>query len=135
MAKGRAKVQVNETNFKLAVLLAEQNGPLNNRNALYEEVIKHYNAVEQNHIKACLVPLRLAEFKIEVKTPVGQRGRPAGVKNKATVATTNEVKTETTITVIDAPTVIVEDETIETAVPFHEEQDSLEAIEAELAIA
>ena len=122
----RTKVAVNEVNFRMAVVLAEQDGPLSNRSVLYDEVAKHYNAVEANHIKHCLVPLRLAEFKIDVKTPVGQRGRPAGVKNKPT--------NEPTPIVIHDQTTPVE-EHIETATPYHEDESSLVELESELAIA
>lgn len=72
--RGRSRVEINRPLFEKVVAEVEENGPLENRNALSKAVAKAYNLQSDDQITSSVVILRLTEFGIEVKTPKGQRG-------------------------------------------------------------
>lgn len=79
----RVAVVVNREKLVASIRTVEKNGPMNTRSELYEKVAKEYNsnvASSNLEITSSVVMLRINEFKLTVLTPVGQRGRKAGVK-------------------------------------------------------
>jgi hypothetical protein len=74
---------VNRQQLVNAIAAAEANGPLTNRQALYGAVAERYNVAcgptqSSQWITSSIVLLRIKEWGLSVKTPVGKRGRPAG---------------------------------------------------------
>lgn len=60
----------------------EKNGPLGNRNELYQAVAKLYNRdkpLALKEISHSVIGLRVTTWNLEVKTPFGKKGRQAGV--------------------------------------------------------
>jgi len=80
----RTQKQVNRQRLAQAIADAEANGPLVNRSVLYASVAERYNVacgVKGNeYITPSIVMLRINEWNMSIKTPVGKRGRPAGSK-------------------------------------------------------
>ena len=84
----RTKIKIDRKKFNAAIKQAEKDGPLPNRSELYKTVAEIYNGMvppqdretgRRNHISFSVVSLRVKEWEIKVKTPVGKRGRAAGV--------------------------------------------------------
>lgn len=73
----RAVVPVDKAVLTSCVKEVEKSGPLANRSALYEAVALEYNRRQKptKPLTHSVVYLRIVEWKIEVKTPVGKRGR------------------------------------------------------------
>lgn len=76
--KGRTEYPVDRPAFIAAINEVEKNGPLQNRSVLYPLVAEEYNKHIARGITHSIAQLRIRDWKIEVKTPMGQRGRPAG---------------------------------------------------------
>lgn len=74
---GKPAVYVNQSLFLNTVERIESDGPLPNRNALYEAILAEYNrqVKPEEQITKSVVLLRLKEWDVAIKTPVGQRGR------------------------------------------------------------
>jgi len=65
-----------------AIAEVEKNGPLPNRDALHKAVAPIYNRNKPGTMKSIefsVVMLRIKKWEIPVKTPMGKRGRAAGV--------------------------------------------------------
>ena len=78
-----AKVPVSVDREKLvaAIRQAEANGPLENQTALFVRAAELYNRNSPpREISHSVVYLRIREWKIEIKTQPGKKGRQAGVK-------------------------------------------------------
>lgn len=76
---------VNRQRLAEAIAAAEANGPLTNRQTLYAAVCERYNvacgpSASSQWITPSVVLLRIKEWGMTVKTPIGKRGRPAGCK-------------------------------------------------------
>ncbi len=78
--KARAKLPCNVDFLKDSLVHVEATGPLANRALLYKTVSEHYNTVyiAEPKISPSIAMLRIEEFKLEMKTPIAPRGRPAG---------------------------------------------------------
>lgn len=79
----RVAVVVDREKLVASIHTVEKNGPMNTRSELYEKVAKEYNLSVGNsklEITPSIVMLRIDQFKLTVKTPVGQRGRKTGDK-------------------------------------------------------
>lgn len=78
----KTAIQVDRTLLENIIANVESNGPLINRNALYKKVSESYNAGIASRglkpIKAGVVFLRIRDWGLQVKTPIGKRGRQAG---------------------------------------------------------
>lgn len=63
-----------------AIQFCETNGPFANRSLLYSCVATQYNHAEQprKHITPSIVLLRIRDWGLTVKTPMGKRGRAKG---------------------------------------------------------
>jgi len=71
---------VDRGKFESAIKVAEQSGPLANRSKLYAVVAEIYNkgkAADAPTLTPSVVYLRIGEYKIAVKTPLGKKGRGA----------------------------------------------------------
>lgn len=76
---------VNRQRLAQAIADAEAQGPLTNRQTLYAACAERYNVAcgatcPKDWITPSIVLLRIQEWQMSVKTPVGKRGRPAGTK-------------------------------------------------------
>lgn len=76
---------VNRQRLAQAIADAEAEGPLTNRQTLYAAVCERYNVAcgvgaSREWITPSIVLLRIQEWGMTVKTPIGKRGRPAGSK-------------------------------------------------------
>lgn len=82
--KGRGKraVEVDKKIFLQCVEDAESNGARSNRNDLYAAVSELYNETENvpANITPSVVLLRIKEWGVKVKTPIGKRGREKEVE-------------------------------------------------------
>lgn len=68
--------EVDRVKLTTAITAAELEGPLRNRSVLHEIVAEVYNKnTPPRPITAAVVGLRIKEWKLEVKTPIGKRGR------------------------------------------------------------
>ena len=112
---GRAKTPVNQESFKDSLEKVEANGPKANRSILYTEVAALYNATAEVKITTSIVPLRMKEFALECKTPVGKRGATKGARISADKIreSLNEIfalteKGEATAEMLDVQSAIVE---------------------------
>lgn len=80
----KTAIEVNRDILNACINEAESSGPLSNRNELFEKVSSLYNfaATQKNlkPIKPGVVYLRVRDWNLPVKTPVGKRGRQPGVK-------------------------------------------------------
>ncbi len=111
----KLKRVVDRAVFETAISNVEANGALANRSVLNTAIEAEYNKLcPSAPITAPIVGLRLAEFGLlaTLKTPVGKRGRPAGVKNAKTAPVTPTVAetpsaTETTSEVVPVEIPIV----------------------------
>lgn len=69
---------IDKDKFKSAVVKAEENGPFENRSALFHKVTEIYNNLSPSiKITPSIVYLRINEFGISIKTPKGKKGRPS----------------------------------------------------------
>ena len=76
---GRRKLEINRKKFEKAIKQAEKDGPLSNRSELWEKVAAIYNQMDvPDPLSHSVVYLRVKEWEITVKTPVGKCGRAAG---------------------------------------------------------
>lgn len=76
---------VNRQRLAQAIEATEANGPLVNRQTLYASVCERYNiacgpSASSQWITPSIVLLRIQEWQMSVKTPIGKRGRPVGSK-------------------------------------------------------
>lgn len=76
---------VNRQRLAEAIASAEAEGPLANRQMLYGAVAERYNIAcgatcPKDWITPSIVMLRISEWQMTIKTPVGKRGRPIGSK-------------------------------------------------------
>lgn len=72
---------VDRAKLEQAVQTAESNGPISTRSELYKRVSDLYNNDSPPKvITSSVVALRLKDWNISLKTPVGKRGRPKSVK-------------------------------------------------------
>lgn len=79
----RTAVKVDRVKLVAAINEVEKNGPCLTRSRLYDRVTREYNSSVSDfslEITPSIVMLRIKEFNLTVKTPVGQRGRQSGVK-------------------------------------------------------
>lgn len=79
----RTAVKVDRVKLVAAINEAEKNGPCLTRSKLYDRATRAYNSSVSDtslEITPSIVMLRIKEFNLTVKTPIGQRGRQAGVK-------------------------------------------------------
>lgn len=80
----RTKIEINECMLKRIIQQCEAAKPYTARSALYEDVSSAYNLENRvnstglKDINQQLVYLRVKELNIDLKTPVGKRGRSAG---------------------------------------------------------
>lgn len=75
----RVAVNVNRQLLVSSINEAEKEGPLSNRITLANKVAEIYNTkVSTNFITHSIVTLRIKEWNLSVKTPVGKRGRTTG---------------------------------------------------------
>ena len=82
---------VDRAKLEAALNSAEVNGPLVNRSVLFNKAAILYNADNPpREITAAVIYLRVNEWGIELKTPVGKRGRVAGVNNPDAVVQTDK---------------------------------------------
>jgi len=79
----RTKTEIDRKKLESAIKKAEEGGPLPNRSVLYKAAAKIYNGMEvPKHISFSIVSLRVKEWEIKVKTPVGKKGRAPGPMSK-----------------------------------------------------
>lgn len=72
---------VDRAKLEKAVETAEGGGPVPTRSELYKRVSDLYNNDSPPKvITASVVALRLKDWNVNLKTPVGKRGRPKSVK-------------------------------------------------------
>jgi hypothetical protein len=66
----------------LLAILAEIDGSkiCTNRSSLFQKVADKYNGQHSQQISASLVYLRVSQWKVELSTPVGKKGRIKGFK-------------------------------------------------------
>jgi hypothetical protein len=79
----RTAVKVDRVKLVAAINEVEKNGPCLTRSRLYDRVTREYNSSVSDfslEITPSIVMLRIKEFNLTVKTPIGQRGRQSGVK-------------------------------------------------------
>jgi len=77
----RKKIDIKEEDLRKYIKEVEAKGPLSNRSELHNAIAEKYNHV----ISTGVIGLRIKEFNIKVKTPVGKRGRPVdAVVNRTT---------------------------------------------------
>lgn len=79
----RTAVKVDRVKLVSAINEVEKNGPCLTRSRLYDRVTREYNSSVSDfslEITPSIVMLRIKEFNLTVKTPIGQRGRQSGVK-------------------------------------------------------
>ena len=82
----RTPISVDKNLLLESIALAEENGPLSNRQNLYIEVAKLYNTAILTGcstlpvVTPSVVLLRVKEWSTQLKTPLGKRGRAAGTK-------------------------------------------------------
>ena len=70
---------VNRARFIQVIVDVEKNGPLANRGVLFEAITKAYNLGTDPLITPAIVSGRVKEWNITLKTPLGKRGKAAGV--------------------------------------------------------
>jgi hypothetical protein len=76
----RRSINVNRQLLVSSIAEAEKNGPLINRITLSNKVAEIYNSkTDSEMITHSVVTLRIKEWSLTVKTPVGKRGRAAGI--------------------------------------------------------
>lgn len=77
----RTSVAVDRAKLIFSIAEVEKNGALVNRSVLHTKVAEYYNGVviDSPKITPAIVGLRIKEWNINVTTPVGKRGRQAGV--------------------------------------------------------
>ncbi len=76
----RTPIEVDRVKLVAAIRKVEESGPLSNRSTLHEKALEIYNAdLPPAQLTGAVVGLRIKEWNLTVKTPVGQRGRAAGV--------------------------------------------------------
>lgn len=80
----RIKKNINRKSLEQAIKQAEKDGPLTNRGELWKAAADIYNENNKEKITHSVVYLRVNEWEIEVKTPVGKRGRAGGPMSKET---------------------------------------------------
>lgn len=81
----RTKKKIDRPKLEQAIKQAEKDGPLKNRGELWVAAANIYNDMDvPETLTHSVVYLRVKEWKIEVKTPVGKRGRAAGPMSQAT---------------------------------------------------
>ena len=79
----RTAVKVDRIKLVSAINEVEKNGPFRTRTKLYDRAAREYNSSVSDtslEITPSIVMLRIKEFNLTVKTPIGQRGRQSGVK-------------------------------------------------------
>jgi hypothetical protein len=79
----RTAVKVDRIKLVSAINEVEKNGPFRTRTKLYDRAAREYNSSVSDtslEITPSIVMLRIKEFNLTVKTPIGQRGRRSGVK-------------------------------------------------------
>ncbi len=74
----RTKIKVDETLLRKIIAEKESNNKYTARSALYNDVASSYNEQSNIKINGQIVYLRVGELNIDLKTPVGKRGRAAG---------------------------------------------------------
>jgi len=81
----RKKKVIDRPMLEEAIKQAEKDGPLKNRGELWDAAASIYNSMDvPETLTHSVVYLRVQEWEIEVKTPVGKRGRAAGPMSQAT---------------------------------------------------
>lgn len=77
----RTSVNVDRAKLIFSISEIEKNGAQTNRSVLHSKVADYYNQIAINlpKITPAIVGLRIKEWKINVITPIGKRGRQAGV--------------------------------------------------------
>jgi len=81
----RKKKVIDRPKLEQAIKQAEKDGPLKNRGELWEAAADIYNGMDvPETLTHSVVYLRVKEWEIEVKTPVGKRGRAAGPMSQET---------------------------------------------------
>ena len=79
MSKGKPPTIVDKEKMVAALAAVEKDGPLGNRGLLYRAVADEYNRLgPPKEISFSVVMARLEDWKLELKTPMGRRGRVAG---------------------------------------------------------
>lgn len=74
----RTPIKVDKNLFVKSVEQAEKDGPLENRNQLYCRVADIYNGLissEFPQITFSVASLRISEYALQIKTPMGKKGR------------------------------------------------------------
>lgn len=76
----KTETPVDRAALLAAIAVCETNGPFANRSMLYGCVAVQYNHVEQPRkpITPSIVLLRIRDWHLAVKTPIGKRGRAKG---------------------------------------------------------
>lgn len=77
--KVRTALKVDKEKFVQSVQEAEKDGPLENRHQLYSRVADLYNAkigMDMPQISFSVASLRISEYALEIKTPLGKKGKP-----------------------------------------------------------
>lgn len=80
----KKSLKVNRQKFQKCLEQAEQDGPLENRSALWQKIVELYNVDNQDEKKLTIgiAYLRFKEFYLTCKTPIGKRGSPKGGAQK-----------------------------------------------------
>lgn len=76
----RTPTPVNKELLRDCITEVEQSGPCKNFSDLHHKVAKLYNSKSDKSISHSVVGLRIKEWKIEVKTQKGKKGRRPGQK-------------------------------------------------------
>jgi hypothetical protein len=82
----KAATPVNREKLVAALQLAEANGPLASRDALWRRTAELYNGFAERPISFSVVGLRVKEWGLSIQTQAGRRGAPMTPEHKAALA-------------------------------------------------